>query len=130
MAEGLSTTVANAILNSLCKFSTWAPPAAFYVKLHTASPGAAGATAPASNTTRAQATFSSAASSSVTNSADVTWTSVSATETYSHVSFWDASTAGNFLGSDALEAPRGVTAGDNFTIVASNLTLSLTPIAA
>lgn len=130
MAEGLSTTVANAILNSLCKFTTWAPPVAFYVKLHTATPGAAGAGSPANNTTRSQATFSAPANSSTTNSADVTWTSVSQTETYSHVSFWDASTAGNFLGSDALEAPRGVTAGDNFTIVASNLTLSLTPIAA
>lgn len=130
MAEGLSTTVANAILNALCRNVTWSQPAAFYVKLHTASPGAAGATAAASNTTRAQATFSAAANSSLTNSADVTWTSVSATETYSHVSFWDASSSGAFLGSDALEAPRGVTAGDNFTIVASNLTLSLTPIAA
>jgi hypothetical protein len=49
---------------------------------------------------------------------------------YSHVSFWDASTAGTFLGSDALEATKSVTAGDNFTIPTGDLDLSLTPIAA
>jgi len=48
----------------------------------------------------------------------------------SHVSFWDASTSGTFLGSDALETSRGVTAGDNFTIATGDLDLALTPIAA
>jgi hypothetical protein len=100
------------------------------VKLHTADPGASGTTAAASNTTRQEGTFSAAANGSITTSAACTWTSVSATETYSHVSFWDASTAGNFLGSDALETARGVTAGDTFEIPAGDLDISLTPIAA
>jgi hypothetical protein len=46
------------------------------------------------------------------------------------VSFWSASSAGTFLGSDALDTSRSVTAGDNFTIAAGDLDLSITPIAA
>jgi hypothetical protein len=130
MTTGISTTVANAILNALCKSSAWSEPAEFWVKLHTADPGDDGTTAAASNTTRMEGTFSAASGGAITNSADLAWVSVSQTETYSHVSFWDASTAGAFLGSDALETARGVTAGDNFTISAGDLDLSITPIAA
>lgn len=108
----------------------WTEPAELWVKLHTGDPGSAGTSNAASNTTRQEGTFSAAANGSITTSAACTWTSVSATETYSHVSFWDASTAGTFIGSDALETARGVTAGDTFEIPAGDLDLSLTPIAA
>ena len=130
MATGLSSTVANSILDALCRSVAWSDPAAFYVKLHTADPGAAGATAAAGETTRKAATFSAASGGAITTSADLTWTNVSTSETYSHVSFWDAAAAGNFLGSDALNASRAVVAGDNFTIAAGDLDLDLTPIAA
>lgn len=130
MATGLAAATANAILDALCRSVAWSEPAAFYVKLHTADPGASGATAAAGNTTRQAVTFSAASAGAITNSAAVTWTSVSTTETYSHVSFWDASTAGNFIGSDALNASRAVTAGDTFEIPIGDLDLSLTPVAA
>lgn len=130
MATGLSTTVANAILDALCRSVAWSEPAAFYVKLHTGDPGSAGANNAAGETTRKQATFSAASGGAITTSADLTWTSVSTSETISHVSFWDASSAGNFLGSDALNASKALTAGDNFTIAAGDLDLDLSPIAA
>jgi len=130
MTTGLASGVADSILNALCKNAAWTQPAAFWVKLHTADPGSAGATAAATNATRAQGTFSSSSGGAITTSSDCTWTSVSTTETYSHVSFWSSSSAGTFLGSDALETARGVTAGDNFTILAGDIDLSLTPIAA
>jgi hypothetical protein len=130
MAVGLASGIANSILNALCRDVTWTIPVAFYVKLHTADPGASGATAAAANTTRKLATFSAAAAGSVPTSADLAWTSVPNAETYSHVSFWDAVTAGNFLGSNALTTPRTVAIGDNFTILAGALTLALTPLAA
>ena len=130
MTTGLSTTVANAILDAYARSVAWTEPAELWVKLHTGDPGAAGSSNAASNTTRQEGTFSAAANGSITTSAACTWTSVSATETYSHVSFWDASTAGNYLGSDALNAARGVTAGDTFEIPTGDLDLSLTPIAA
>ena len=126
MATGLAAATANAILDALCRSVAWSDPAAFYVKLHTADPGASGATAAAGNTTRQAVTFSAASAGAITNSAAVTWTSVSTTETYSHVSFWDASTAGNFIGSDALNASRAVTAGDTFRIPIGDLDFTIT----
>lgn len=130
MAVGINATVANAILNALCRNVAWTQPAAFWVKLHLGDPGAAGATSPAANTSRQQATFSAASAGSITTSADIVWLAVSTAETYSHVSFWDASSAGNFLGSAALTTPRLVAIGDTFTITAGQLTVPITIIAA
>ena len=130
MTVGLSGTILNAWLNGLGRNTAWTQPTAFWVKLHLADPGSAGTTSPAANTSRQQATFSAASGGSMTTSADLTWTSVSTTETYSHVSFWDASTAGTFLGSDDLTASRAVTAGDTFVISAGQLTVAVTPVAA
>jgi hypothetical protein len=56
-------------------------------------------------------------------SATIEWTNVSTTETYSHFSLWDNSTAGNCLWTGALSSSAAVTAGDTFQITA--LTLSL-----
>lgn len=130
MTVGLNTTIANAILDALCRSVAWSDPAAFWVKLHIGDPGANGTANPAANTTRQQATFSAAASGAITTSADLTWTNVPNSETYSYVSFWDANAAGNFLASDDLTTPQAVVAGNNFTIVAGDLDLNLTPIAA
>jgi hypothetical protein len=126
VTTGLSATVANSILDALCRSVAWTDPAAFHVKLHLADPGSAGTTSPAANTTRQAVTFSAASGGAITNSAAVTWTSVSNTEVYTHVSFWDASSGGNFLGSDALNASASVTAGDTFQIPIGDLDLTLT----
>ncbi len=130
MAVGLASGIANSILDALCRSVAWTEPAEFWVKLHTGDPGAAGASNAAGETDRIQATFSAAASGAITNSAALEWTAVSTTETISHVSFWSASAAGTFLGSDQLAASKAVDAGDDFTIAAGDLDLSLTPIAA
>jgi hypothetical protein len=122
MALGLSTTLANSILNHIRGGTTWTAPSGLYVKLHTADPGAAATTAPAGNTTRQQATVGSAASGgTLSNSAQIQWTSVSTAETYSHISIWDASTAGTFLWSGALTAPVAVSVGATFTIATGDL---------
>lgn len=99
--------------------------ASVYVQLHTADPGTAGTTAVAGNSTRKQISWAAAASESKAASADVTWTNVSTAETYSHISLWDASTAGNFLWAGALTAAKAVNAGDTFTLTAANLTVAL-----
>ncbi len=130
MATGLASGIANSILDSLARNVSWTPPAAFCVKLHTGDPGAAGTANAAGNTTRVAVTCSAASGGSITNSADIAWTNVSTSETYSFVSFWSATSAGTFLGSDDLNTSRAVLAGDNFTISAGSLTLALTPIAA
>lgn len=130
MAVGLASGIANAILDALCRSVAWSEPAAFWVQLHTADPGSAGTTAVATETDRIQATFSAASGGAITNSAELLWESVAGTETISHVSFWSASAAGTFLGSDALNASKSVDAGDDFRIAAGELDISLTPIAA
>ena len=130
MTTGLASGIANSILNALCRNVAWSQPAAFYVKLHTGDPGSAGTANAAGNTTRVAVTLSAASGGSITNSADVNWTNVGTAETYSYVSFWDASSSGTFLGSDDLATARAVLVGDNFTIPASSLTIAITPITA
>ena len=131
MTTGLGSSTAQGILNEMCNAGSWTVPTSFWVKLHTGDPGAAGTSNAASNTTRQSAAFSSAAAAgTITTSADVTWTSVSATESYAYVSFWDASSGGTLIATDNLEATRGVTAGDNFTIATGDIDISLSPISA
>lgn len=101
----------------------WTAPTNVYLKLHTGDPGEDGTTNAATNTSRQAVTFAAAATGSIASNATVTWTNVSTTETYSHWSLWDNSTAGNCLWSGALSSSAAVTAGDTFQI--TSLTLSL-----
>lgn len=131
MALGLASGIAQAMLNALCRSVAWTEPAAFYIKLHTGDPGADGTANPFGDATRKEATFSAAAADgTITTSADINWTNVTAAGTVSHVSFWDASSGGAFLGSDDLATSRVLAIGDNFTILAGDVDLSLSPIAA
>jgi hypothetical protein len=96
-----------------------------FVKLHIGDPTETGAANPAVETTRKAVTLGTVASGIVTNDNDIDWTGVSNTETYSHISVWDALSGGNALMKGALTAPVPVTAGDNFSIVAGDLALQL-----
>ena len=103
--------------------TAWTIPTNVYVKLHTADAGEAGTSSAATETTRKVAAWATAASGSIATSATLEWTNVAATETYSHWSLWDASSAGNCLWTGALSSSAAVTAGDTFQI--TTLTLSL-----
>ena len=129
MADGFSAATANAVLNAICRAVAFSE-SAIWVKLHTGAPGAAGTTNAAGNTTRVNATsaFGTAASGgSITNTVELDWTNVSTAETYTHVSLWDASTAGNFIASGSITA-NAVAVGDNFSIPVGDLTVSV-PVA-
>lgn len=95
-----------------------------YVKLHTGDPGEDGTNNAATEATRKAVTWSAASSGTMASSATIEWTNVSTTETYSHFSLWDASTAGNCLWYGALSSSAAVTAGDTFQITSLSLTLS------
>jgi hypothetical protein len=125
MTAGLATAHATAVLN-VFRATTYTGVSVF-VKLHTADPGAAGATAASAVTTRNAATFSAPSAGSMALSA-LSGYSMTASETITHISLWDASTAGNFLTSAALTTGKPVTNGDTLTI--TTLTIALTPIAA
>lgn len=111
------------ILEHLTGKTSWTAPTTVYVKLHTGDPGEDGTSNAAGNTSRQSAAWASAASGSIATSATISWTNVSTSETYTHWSAWDNSTAGNCLWSGALSSSAAVTAGDTFQI--TSLTLSL-----
>lgn len=126
MTVGLSSTQATAILN-IYRATNITAPANVFLKVHTGDPGSAGTSNASAETTRKQLTFAAPSAGSSAASA-VSWASWSAgSETISHVSIWDASTAGNFLQSGALSASKSVTNGDTINVT---VTASLTPIAA
>lgn len=129
MTVGLSAVnTADKLLNTIGRTGTTFTAGSLYVKLHTADPGATGATAASAVTTRYACTFSaSSAGSMALTSMGGTW-SMTATETISHISLWDASTAGNFLWSVALTASKSVVSGDTLSL--TSLTLAFSPIAA
>lgn len=130
MTTGIASGVANGFLDALGNAADYTAPTEFWVKLHTGDPGAAGTSNAAANTTRQQASFAAASGGSMTTNAVLEWLSVSDSETYSHVSFWSASSGGTFLGSDSLEAPIVMVAGRNFRIPSGNLDVAFTAIAA
>jgi hypothetical protein len=94
-----------------------------YLKLHLGDPGEDGTANPAAETTRQAVTFSAASGGSMASSAAVTWTNVSTSETYTHWTAWDATSAGNCLWTGALSSQAIVTAGDTFQITSLTLTL-------
>lgn len=131
MAVGLSTTnLANGWLNTIrggAAGTSFTAPAAIFAKLHTADPGAAGATAASAVTTRQAVTFGAASGGAIALSNSPAF-SMTATETITHVSFWDNSTAGNFLWSAALTTSKAVVNTDTLTL--NSVGVSLAPLAA
>lgn len=129
MTVGLSAVnTADKLLNTIGRTGTTFTAGSLYVKLHTGDPGATAATAASAVTTRYAVTFSaSSAGSMALTSMGGTW-SMTATETISHISLWDAATSGNFLWSVALTASKSVINGDTLSL--TSLTLAFSPIAA
>lgn len=95
-----------------------------HLSLHTANPGATGASeVTGGGYARQPATFSAAASGARNLSADRPF-SVPAGATVAFVGYWDALTGGNFLGShDVTDEPFG-TAG-TYTVTAAGTSLSI-----
>jgi hypothetical protein len=121
----LAVGVRNAMLDALCRGVVFDNDEV-WVKLHLGDPGAAGTSNPAAETTRKQATFGAAASGgAVSNTVALEWTALPAQETFTHVSFWSASTAGTFLGSDDLSSSAPVEINDVFRIPIGDLDVNL-----
>lgn len=124
MTTGLAAAVVNGWLDGTFATATCWP------KLHTADPGAAGATAAAvGDATRKQATMAAASAGSKAASASVgPWTNGGTNETLSHISLWSASTAGAFNGSAALALSQAWANTNTFTL--TSLSIAVTPLAA
>lgn len=130
MTAGLHpANTAHQWLNWIRGTATTAPSGTF-VKLHTGDPGSAGTSNASGTTTRPAVTFSAASAGAIAMSGTApSWATWAAgNETITHISVWDASSAGNFLFSIALTASKAMTNGDTLTL--STLGVSLTPLAA
>ncbi len=128
MATGLAaTTLANQWLNML-RGVAFTAPTAEYVKLHVGDPGAAGTANSSAVTTRVVVTHAAASGGAIAMTGTPPSFSMTATETITHISVWDAASAGNFLYSGALAASKAVQSGDTLTL--NTLGVALTPIAA
>ena len=130
MTAGLAATALAASWLNVLRNASATAIAQPYFKLHTADPGASGATAAAvGSTTRVAASYAapSAGSMAQTGTAPV-WTNGGTSETLTHVSVWDASTAGTFQYSFALSSSQAWASGNTFTL--STYSFALTPIAA
>lgn len=130
MAVGLAaTTLANKWLDMLGG-TAFTAPTTTAVKLHTGDPGAAGASNASSVTTRPAVTWAAASAGSKASNNTPSWANWAGTngEVVTHISVWDATTAGNFLFSAALTASKTVNTSDTLNL--TSLTFAFTPIAA
>lgn len=127
MTVGISAYLADKLLDHQLGTAAYTEPTAVYAQLHTGDPGASGTANVSAVTTRELVTFNAASAGAVTISNNPTW-AMTATETISHVSLWDAATAGNFLRSAALSAGEPVANGQSFDL--PTFDISTTPIAA
>ncbi len=124
MALGPSLYLVNAWLDATFNSTAFNVTGDVWIQLHLGDPGAAGTANPATETSRQQASMAVAAGGAVANDADVTWDPITGSEDATHFSIWDASTAGNFLGSGVITA-NAYTAGDAYTCPAGSLNVDM-----
>lgn len=122
----LSDYLENALLNHIRGGTAFTQPTNLYVKLHIGDPGEAGTANAAGETDRILVTFGAASGGVMANDAEVLWEAVSTAETYSHFSVWDDVSAGNNLGSGALDSPVAIAVGEDARFAIGDLTWTLT----
>lgn len=128
---GLSTYLANAVLNWLKSTAMPSDPANTYIALFDGDPTDAGSggtevTATIDATGRKAVTWGSIASKKMSNSADVDFGTADGGADITHIGLFDASTSGNMLASFELATPRTVTAGDPVKFATGDLVFDLT----
>jgi hypothetical protein len=120
----ISNFLETKLLDLVFNGTAYAGQSTVYAKLHTGDPGEDGTANAATNTTRQAMTFGAASGGTITNDADVTWTSVPASEDYTHLSLWDALSGGNCVWTGTITA-NAVTAGDTFVLQTGNVAVAL-----
>lgn len=125
---GIATTVANSLVGAEVRNTAYTGPVSLYVALHTADPGSTGASEISGGSYVRQAiTFGAASAGTSSNSAVMNYTNMPAV-TCTHISLWDAATAGTFVQSGSLTASVVVAAGNTLQFAAGQLTFNVTAI--
>ena len=108
---------ANALLDGT------ALPATLYIQLHTGNPGANGTANVAAVSTRKSFSRTAASSGVVTNSTEIQWLNVPATEDITHISIWGSLTLGICWFIDNI-VDESIFTGDTVTIVIGALSIT------
>lgn len=128
----ISTFAGNLAMDWLLDDTAVTRPTAWYLSLHTASPGLTGANelvvGTDANYVRKAITFAAAASLAKATDLGVTWTAAAGATTYivTYIGVWGALTAGNFLAYGALAVPETVIAGGSLNLAAGRVIATLT----
>lgn len=126
MSNYLEDAIANALRGG-GNGTSFTAPAAIYVQLHTGDPGEDGTANVSAETDRQEIQFGAASGGVITSTNTPTWDDWDAgPETITHISLWDASSAGNCLGHAALAAPKTVNNGDDIDLPAGDVTWTFT----
>lgn len=122
--SALSDYAENELLDHLLGTGAWTMPTSHWIKLHLGDPGEAGTLNPAAFTTRTEiTTWNAAASRATSNSSVLAISGFSSSESVSHWSIWDASTAGNMLFYGDFVTARTVDTGITLNIAAGDIDL-------
>ena len=124
---GMSNYLRNELLDHLTGVGAYTAPASLHVQVHTGDPGADGTNNLSEVTARTTATFGAAAARVASNDASIDFDNVtlSADETWSGVSVWDAASAGNCLFYGNLASGVLMQNGDSFAFDIGDLDISL-----
>lgn len=109
------------------KNTAYTAPTTLYIALHTADPTETGAVSEVTTGAypayvRKAVTLGAESSGSCVSSADLTWDTFTAL-TVSHISVWDAASAGNALFYGPLGASKTMASGDSFRLASGQITL-------
>jgi len=121
-----STYLANKLLDHALGVNNFSMPSPVYVALNTSDPTAAGDNTEYSGGgyARAESSFDSAADAATSNSGTITFSTLGVT-TITHVSIWDADTAGNMLFFGELNDPITTVLDDNLVFATGDLDLAM-----
>lgn len=127
MAEGASVAAVNAFLSALFQGTAFALTDG-WIQWHLAAPGPDGTANLAAETRRVQSFGgfgTDPTTGEIVNDTDLpTLTAVTATETWTHWSYWDDETAGTFWFSGTLTG-GSVTLGDDVTVGIGQMTVDM-----
>ena len=99
--------------------------ASTYVKLHVGNPGEDALGFPASHTTRVVASWGPAVGGLISNDANVTFSPLSANETITHISIWDAFAGGNPVWYGPMGSPQTVNIGGTLNFAVGTIIITL-----
>jgi len=122
--SGLSNYLENKLLDHVLKNDAYTSPSGVHLALFNGSPTDTGSSGTEINIARQEITFSTAASGSASNSAQISFASMPAS-TVTHIGIYDSGSGGNLLIHGALSSPVTVALNDTFTIEINDLDITL-----